>query len=69
MVYSQYGKSWKASPEALTALGVPPLEQCGELPPAPECVPPPPENNPCYNINNVDKFGPVCIGILDPSVT
>ncbi|VVD02632.1 unnamed protein product [Leptidea sinapis] len=63
--FELYGKSWKASPEVLASLEVPPQEQCGEVIPEPECVPLPPEVNPCYNLHNVDKFGP-CHALVDP---
>lgn len=59
--HEQYGKSWQASPDALTALEVPPQEQCVPPPPPPECVPPPPESNPCYNLYNADRFGEVSL--------
>ncbi|CAK1545090.1 unnamed protein product [Leptosia nina] len=60
-----YGKSWKATPEVLNILEVPLQDQCGEVPPTPECTPPPPESNPCYNIHNIDKFG-ACHALVDP---
>ncbi|XP_045445614.1 hemocytin-like [Melitaea cinxia] len=62
---TEYGKSWQASPETLTTLEVPPQEQCEELPPPEECVLPPPESNPCYNINDVAKFG-ACHALVEP---
>ncbi|XP_041977645.1 hemocytin isoform X2 [Aricia agestis] len=62
--FELYGKSWQASPETLTTLEVPPQEQCGELPPEPECVPPAPEHNPCLQLNNADKFGQ-CLALID----
>ncbi|XP_072943853.1 hemocytin-like [Epargyreus clarus] len=63
--FEVYGKSWQATPEVLQALEVPPQQQCGELPPPPPCEPPPPESNPCYNINNAEKFG-ICHALVDP---
>ncbi|OWR47061.1 hemocytin, partial [Danaus plexippus plexippus] len=63
--FELYGKSWQASPEVLTKLEVPPQEQCGDIPPPPPCVPPPPESNPCYNLNNVEKFG-ACHALVEP---
>ncbi|XP_050345304.1 hemocytin [Nymphalis io] len=64
--FNLYGKSWQASPEALTTLEIPPQEQCDEPPPPEECPPIPPETNPCYNINDVDKFG-ACHALVEPA--
>nr|XP_034840347.1 hemocytin-like [Maniola hyperantus] len=63
--FDEYGKSWQATPEVLNKLDVPLQEQCDEPPPRPECVLPPIELNPCYNINNVAKFG-ACHALVEP---
>ncbi|XP_039747124.1 hemocytin isoform X2 [Pararge aegeria] len=63
--FDEYGKSWQATPEILNTLKVPLQEQCDEAPPRPECVLPPIESNPCYNINNVAKFG-ACHALVEP---
>ncbi|KAG6461849.1 hypothetical protein O3G_MSEX012891 [Manduca sexta] len=63
--FEEYGKSWQASPAALEQLDIPPQEQCTEPEPPPECVTPPPENNPCFNLYNADRFGP-CHALVDP---
>ncbi|KAL0894249.1 hypothetical protein ABMA27_014259 [Loxostege sticticalis] len=62
----EYGKSWQASPAALTALDIPPeQQQCDQPPPPPPCTPPPPEENPCYNLYNPEVFG-ACHALVDP---
>ncbi|CAG4913028.1 unnamed protein product [Colias eurytheme] len=58
-----YGASWQASPEALTTLGEAP-EQCGEQKQT-RCEPPPPDRNPCLQIQNADKFG-ACHALIEP---
>lgn len=57
----QYGKSWHATPETLKTLDISEQAQCDEAPPTPECVVPPPESNPCYNLYSADRFGAVSI--------
>lgn len=59
----QYGKSWQATPATLDTLDISDQAQC-EQPLVPDCVLPPPEANPCYNLYNADRFGAVSIFML-----
>ncbi|XP_028169728.1 hemocytin-like [Ostrinia furnacalis] len=64
--FEEYGKSWQATPSALTTLEIPPeQQQCDQPPPPPPCTPPPAEENPCYNLYNPEVFG-ACHALVDP---
>ncbi|CAB3239227.1 unnamed protein product [Arctia plantaginis] len=63
--FEEYGKSWEATPETLKNLGMSEEAQCDQPPSAPECVLPPPETNPCYNLLNADRFG-ACHALVEP---
>ncbi|CAH0701554.1 unnamed protein product [Spodoptera exigua] len=63
--FDEYGKSWQASPSTLKTLDISEQGQCEEPPPTPECVPPPPDSNPCYNLYNADRFG-ACHALVEP---
>ncbi|CAH2073181.1 unnamed protein product, partial [Iphiclides podalirius] len=65
--FELYGKSWQADVDTLTQLGESMLAQCGDLPPEPECVPPPQDHNPCLVLRDVQKFG-ACHALVDPDV-
>ncbi|KAJ8725925.1 hypothetical protein PYW08_004108 [Mythimna loreyi] len=62
--FEEYGKSWQATPDTLKTLDISDQAQCEE-PVVPECVLPPPETNPCYNLYNADRFG-ACHALVEP---
>uniref|UniRef100_A0A2A4J1D5 VWFC domain-containing protein n=1 Tax=Heliothis virescens TaxID=7102 RepID=A0A2A4J1D5_HELVI len=63
--FDEYGKSWQATPTDLKTLDISEQAQCDQPPPPPECVLPPPESNPCYNLYNADRFG-ACHALVEP---
>ncbi|XP_075969965.1 hemolectin isoform X2 [Anticarsia gemmatalis] len=62
--FEEYGKSWRATPANLETLDISEQALC-EAPVTPECVLPPPESNPCYNLYNADRFG-ACHALVEP---